>query len=93
MSSDKQSELHRRSFFHRAADGLQGAALAYLATSELTGKATLADENELLPATAGPRRGYDTLPRKTHFPARARWRSRPSARKFPEFRFDASKDT
>jgi len=72
MSSDKQHPIHRRGFFNRAADGLHGTALAYLATSELSGKSTLADESELLPATAGRRRGYDTRPRKTHFPARAK---------------------
>jgi hypothetical protein len=72
MSANKQPGLDRRGFFNRAADGLQGAALAYLATSELTGKDTLAADLELLPATGGPRRGYDNLPRQTHFPARAK---------------------
>ena len=62
----------RRQFFHRAAHGTMGAALAYLASRELTGADTNPLENALQPATDGPRRLYDFQPRGTHFPARAK---------------------
>lgn len=55
--------MTRRSFFERAVDGLQGAALAALLSRDLFG------------ATAGEdpvRRVYDLKPRPPHFPAKAK---------------------
>ena len=71
-SQQSQPGVSRRGFFQRASDGLQGAALAYLATSELTGRDTLAADDELSAATAGRRQLYDTQPRQTHHPAKAK---------------------
>lgn len=62
----------RRQFFHRAAHGTMGAALAYLATREITGGDTVSVRNDLQQATQDPQRIYDCQQRKTHFPAKAR---------------------
>jgi hypothetical protein len=51
--------IPRRDFFSRVADGLHGAALAWLFSRDLTG------------AVAEPRRVFDLKPRKSHLPAKA----------------------
>jgi hypothetical protein len=55
--------ITRRSFFHRAADGLHGAALAYLLSRDLYGRRAFAAE--------GPR-VYDLKPRAPHFEPKAK---------------------
>ena len=69
-SHGKPNSIHRRNFFHRVSDGLQGAALAYLATHELTGRNTIQAADHGL-ATA-PRRIYDLRPQPTHFEPKAK---------------------
>jgi hypothetical protein len=59
--------LSRRGFFHRVADGLHGAALAYLLSRDLTGGTGL-----LAAEAPGPRRAYDLKPRAPHFTPKAR---------------------
>ena len=54
----------RRSFFERAVDGLQGAALVSLLSRDLFGAATVGEEE--------PRQVYDLKPRPPHFPAKAK---------------------
>ena len=66
------NQLNRRGFFERAADGIGGAALATLALDEFASAAELPVASKPQPASGGPRRGYDTLPRDTHHPARAK---------------------
>jgi len=53
----------RRSFFERAVDGLQGAALASLLSKDLFGASVVEEEQ---------RRVYDLKPRTPHFPAKAK---------------------
>lgn len=53
----------RRSFFERAVDGLQGAALVSLLSKDLYGSVEGSEE---------PRRMYDLKPHAPHFPARAK---------------------
>ena len=55
--------ISRRSFFERAVDGLQGAALATLLGKDLYGASVNEEE---------PRRIYDLTPRASHFPAKAK---------------------
>ncbi|MCH2201819.1 MAG: DUF1501 domain-containing protein [Fuerstiella sp.] len=62
----------RRRFFHRAAHGTMGAALAYLANRDATGRDTISGVGGIQPATDGPRNIYDFQPRQTHIPAKAR---------------------
>ena len=64
--------IHRRGFFERAADGISGAALASLALSEYAVGEEIPAAPSLEPASGGPRRGYDTQPRDTHHPAKAK---------------------
>jgi len=66
------NRLNRRGFFERAADGIGGAALATLALEEFVTAADLPMASKSQPASGGPRRGYDTLPRETHHPAKAK---------------------
>ena len=61
----------RRGFFHRAADGVHGAALTYLLGRDVFAQEGLPAPT-LQPASGGPRQGYDLSSRQTHFPARAR---------------------
>ena len=67
---DKSNPIGRRNFFHRVSDGLQGAALAYLATQEMTGRQTIqaADHGHASPA----RRIYDLRPQPPHFEPQAK---------------------
>ncbi|MBA63997.1 MAG: hypothetical protein CMJ76_16705 [Planctomycetaceae bacterium] len=65
-------QFNRRGFFERAADGIGGAALATLALEEFLPAADLPVAPSIQPATGGPRRGYDTLPRDTHHSAKAK---------------------
>jgi hypothetical protein len=69
-SHDQVNPINRRSFFHRVSDGLQGAALAYLATQEMTGRQTIqaADHGHATPA----RRIYDLRPQPPHFEPQAK---------------------
>ena len=60
----KQS-VTRRSFFERAVDGLQGAALATLLSRDLLSAATVSESEE-------ERRVFDLKPRAPHFPAKAK---------------------
>ncbi len=55
----------RRDFFSRFGDGLHGAGLAWLLSSEL-GFSGRAQGSEVV------RRGYDLTPRASHFPAKAK---------------------
>lgn len=58
-------QLSRRSFFHRAADGIHGAALATLLSQDLFNTSSLpAAESHTSPQ---PRRIYDLQPRSPHF--------------------------
>jgi len=69
----EQAALTRRGFFHRAADGLQGAALAYLLSSDLFGTSTLhASETGLVPPSGGPRPIYDLRVRQPHHEPKAK---------------------
>ena len=68
----KNRHLNRRGFFERAADGIGGAALAALALDEYAAAGELPVADNVEPASGGPRRGYDTLPRDTHHPAKAK---------------------
>ena len=61
----------RRGFFHRAADGVHGAALTYLLGRDVFAQEGLPAPT-LQPASGGPRPAYDLSSRETHFPARAR---------------------
>ena len=59
----RKQGISRRSFFERAVDGLQGAALATLLGKDLYGASVNEEE---------PRRIYDLTPRSPHFPAKAK---------------------
>jgi len=62
----RKNGLTRRSFFERAVDGLQGAALVSLLSKDLYGAVTgLARVEE-------PRRTFDLKPRTPHFAAKAK---------------------
>ncbi len=63
--------LSRRNFFQRAADGVHGAALAYLLSRDLFGADTLlaAEHEQRQP---GKRRIYDLKPRQPHFAPKAK---------------------
>ena len=65
----RQSQLSRRGFFDRVADGLCGTALASLLSRDLYG-ATLEAADEGLPD--GHRRIYDLKPRPPHFAPKAK---------------------
>ena len=65
-------ELNRRGFFERAADGIGGAALAALAFDEYASGGEIPAGDALEAASGEPRRGYDTFPRETHKPAKAK---------------------
>ena len=65
-------ELNRRGFFERAADGIGGAAVAALAFDEYASGGEIPAAEALEAASGGPRRGYDTFPRETHHPAKAK---------------------
>jgi hypothetical protein len=59
-------ETTRRDFFSRVADGLHGAALAYLLGADLF------TANPALAATAEPRRVHDLKPRQAHLTPKAK---------------------
>ncbi len=64
--------INRRGFFHRAADGLHGAALAYLLSRDVFGgSGVLAAEVEHSANTLS-RRVYDLKPRPAHFEPKAK---------------------
>ena len=64
MKPTRARVITRRSFFERAVDGLQGAALVSLLSRDLFGAGTAGGEE--------PRRVYDLKPRAPHFPAKAK---------------------
>ncbi|MEC7564769.1 MAG: DUF1501 domain-containing protein [Planctomycetota bacterium] len=64
--------LSRRGFLDHAAGGVSAAALAFLANQDLRAEGSIPTGDSLLPASGGPRRGFDTLPRDTHHPAKAK---------------------
>jgi hypothetical protein len=71
--SREQTPVTRRGFFHRAADGLHGAALAYLLGQDLFGASSLQGaESGLLPPSTGPRQVYDLGPRRPHHEPKAK---------------------
>ena len=65
------AELTRRNFFERAADGVHGAALAWLLSRELFGKETLRAEDPHDASTTA-RRIHDLRQQPTHFAPRAK---------------------
>ena len=69
---DATTPINRRGFFHRAADGLHGAALAYLLSRDVFGgSGVLAAEAEHSANTLS-RRVYDLKPRPPHFEPKAK---------------------
>lgn len=69
-SYPKSPAITRRNFFHRVTDGLQGAALAYLATQELTGRQTIQAADHGLASL--PRLIHDLRPKRPHFEPKAK---------------------
>ena len=69
ISENQKSSLSRRGFFHRAADGVQGAALAYLLGRDLFGNSSFAAEKEH--AGEAPQ-VFDLAPRKPHHEPKAK---------------------
>ncbi|HIA18870.1 MAG TPA: DUF1501 domain-containing protein, partial [Planctomycetaceae bacterium] len=69
MTDMPSTPINRRNFFHRVSDGLQGAALAYLATQELTGRQTIQAADH---GPSAPRRIYDLRPQPPHFEPQAK---------------------
>ncbi len=63
--------LDRRTFFHRASDGIHGAALAYLLGGDLFGSSLLQGA-ESKHGSASQRRIYDLRPRQPHFEPKAK---------------------
>ena len=67
--NDHPPPLNRRNFFHRAADGLQGAALAYLLGGDLFGNATLSAAEH---KPAGNPQVFDLTPKQPHHEPKAK---------------------
>ena len=67
-----QKTIDRRNFFQSAAYGISGAALAQLACDELRAEGKIPIADNPLPSSGGSRLGFDTLPRGTHHPAKAK---------------------
>jgi hypothetical protein len=68
QGDQKTDRLTRRGLFHRAADGLYGAALASLLGGDVFGRRAFSAEHAADPA---PRRVHDLSPRPPHFAPRA----------------------
>ena len=72
LQENHQTTQSRRRFFHQASHGTMGAALAWLATRELTGNDTISDGSDPKEIMLGSQRIYDCRPRQPHFPAKAK---------------------
>ena len=73
QADTQQASVTRRGFFHRAADGLHGAALTYLLGRDLfSGSRLQAAEAGPLPPSSGPRPLYDLRARQPHHQAQAK---------------------
>ena len=72
LSNENHDVASRRCFLQRAAYGISGAALADLACQELRAEGKIPLAEQLLPASGAPRRGFDTHPRESHHPAKAK---------------------
>jgi hypothetical protein len=59
--------VNRRGFFHRVADGIHGAALAYLLSTDVFGGSGLLAAEPEPQGNSGSRRIYDLKPRQPHF--------------------------
>ena len=67
-----RTSLDRRGFFHRAADGLHGAALAYLLSRDVFGGSGLLAAEAEHAGETGSRRAYDLKPRPPQFEPKAK---------------------